>query len=177
MSSDPDSAELLTWVTDDDSGVLGPVARGEAHGNPDRVHRAAHILVLNGDGHMLLQKRSVRKDTQPGKWDTSVGGHVGFGQSYEEAARREGAEELGVEFAALEPLYASKIRNAIESENIFTYLALHAGPFRHSPEEIEALRFWTRSEIEAALGTGTFTPNFEEEFAAFKECPRGILLG
>ena len=167
--------EMLTLVTPDDSRVIGPVPRSLAHGNPALVHRSVHILVLGG-GRLLLQKRSLRKDTQPGKWDTSVGGHVAFGQTYEEAARREAEEEIGIVPGALEFLYPSRIRNAVESENIRTYLHLSEGPFRPEPREIDELRFWSRSEIEVALGRGVFTPNFEEEYAQFLACPRAVLL-
>jgi isopentenyldiphosphate isomerase len=177
--------EMLIQVTDDDQ-VLGPIARSRVHGNPALIHRSVHVLVLGTDGRMLLQKRSLRKDTQPGKWDTSVGGHVGFGQSYEEAARREAAEELGLDLpgpqgdmgpgTGLTYLYPSRIRNAVESENIRTFLHVSAGPFRPEPGEIDELRFWTRTEIEAALGRGGFTPNFEEEFALFLGSPHARLL-
>ncbi|MBW8887428.1 MAG: NUDIX domain-containing protein [Fibrobacteres bacterium] len=173
--------EMLIQVTDEDV-VLGPIARSRVHGNPALIHRSVHVLVLGTDGRLLLQKRSLRKDTQPGKWDTSVGGHVGFGQSYEEAARREAAEELGLDLetrgegAELIFLYPSRIRNPIESENIHTFLHVSAGPFRPEPDEIDELRFWTRSEIEAALGQGLFTSNFEEEFALFLGSPHARLL-
>jgi len=168
--------EMLTQVTEADE-VLGPVARSRVHGNPALIHRSVHVLVFGKDGRLLLQKRSMRKDTQPGKWDTSVGGHVGFGQSYEEAARREAAEELGIELGeGLAYLYPSRIRNAVESENIRTFLHVSAGPFRPEPGEIDELRFWTRAEIEAALGRGVFTPNFEEEFALFLGSPHAGLL-
>lgn len=168
--------ETLTQVTEDDE-VIGPVARSRVHGNPSLIHRSVHVLVLGRDGRLLLQKRSARKDTQPGKWDTSVGGHVGFGQSYEEAARREALEELGLDLSGdLTYLYPSRIRNAVESENIRTFLRVSEGPFRPEPGEIDELRFWTRSEIEAALGSGAFTPNFEEEFALFLASPHAGLL-
>lgn len=162
--------EMLTLVSDDDSRIIGPVPRRSVHGNPALVHRSVHILVI-GRGCLLLQKRSLTKDTQPGKWDTSVGGHVGYGQTYEEAARREASEELGIEPGSLEFLYPSRIRNAVESENIHTFLHLSDGPFRPEPGEIDELRFWTRAEIDAALGTGCFTSNFEEEFACFMASP------
>jgi isopentenyldiphosphate isomerase len=167
--------ELLIQVTDDDR-VLGPIARRLCHGNPSLIHRSVHVLVVNSAGSLLLQKRSLRKDTQPGKWDTSVGGHVGFGQSYEEAARREAEEELGLVLGTLEYLYPSRIRNSVESENIRTFLHLSDGPFTPQPEEIDEIRFWTRAEISRALGTGIFTPNFEEEFALFLGSPRASLL-
>lgn len=166
--------EMLTLVTEDDR-VIGPVPRKLVHGNPALVHRSVHVMVVGRAG-LLLQKRSLSKDTQPGKWDTSVGGHVGYGQTYEEAARREAAEELGLALGDLELLYPSRIRNAVESENILTYLHLSDGPFRPEPGEIDEVRFWSRAEIDAALGTGVFTPNFEEEYARFLACPRAGLL-
>jgi isopentenyldiphosphate isomerase len=170
------SDEMLTQVSDDDSIVIGPVARRLVHGNPSLIHRSVHVLVLSPDGRLLLQKRSLRKDTQPGKWDTSVGGHVGFGQDYEEAARWEAAEELGLELGELVYLYPSRIRNAVESENIRTFLHVSDGPFRPEPGEIDELRWWSRSEIVGALGAGVFTPNFEEEFALFLASPHAGLL-
>src|SRR5690606_28965811 len=92
-----DPHELLTLVDDDDSTVIGPVARGLVHGNPALIHRSVHVLVIHpADGTLLLQKRSLTKDTNPGLWDISVGGHVTFAQSYEEAVVRETREELGV---------------------------------------------------------------------------------
>jgi isopentenyldiphosphate isomerase len=167
--------EMLTRVTDLDE-ILGPVPRSQVHGNPALIHRSVHILVIHPEGRLLLQKRSLRKDTQPGKWDTSVGGHVGFGQSYEEAARREAEEELGVVPGKLTFLYPSRIRNAVESENIHTFLHVSAGPFRAEPGEIDELRFWSKEEIRQALGTGIFTSNFEEEFALFLASPHAALL-
>ncbi len=167
--------ELLIQVTDDDE-VIGSVKRRLVHGNPLLIHRSVHVLVLNPAGLLLLQKRSILKDTQPGKWDTSVGGHVGFGQSYAEAALREAEEELGVIMDRLEFLYSSRIRNNVESENIQTFLFVHAGAIQHDPVEIDETRFWSRAEISQALGTGLFTPNFEEEFALFLASPQSFLL-
>jgi isopentenyldiphosphate isomerase len=167
--------EMLTRVTEADE-VLGPVPRSHVHGNPSLIHRSVHVLVVSRDGRLLLQKRSMRKDVQPGRWDTSVGGHVGFGQSYEEAARREAEEELGMRPDTLLFLYPSRIRNSIESENIHTFLHVGDGPFRPEPGEIDELRFWSRKEIEGELGLGVFTSNFEEEFALFLASPHGSLL-
>lgn len=174
-----DPTEQLTQVTDDDSTVIGPVARGLVHGNPSLIHRSAHVLVIHPlDGTILLQKRSLEKDTSPGLWDISVGGHVTFGQTYEEAVLRETEEELGLKVSAgdLEYLYLTRFRSPRESENTRSYLCISAGPFAPDPDEITALRFWSRAEIEAALGTGVFTQNFEEEYPVFLASPRGDLL-
>ena len=179
MPSFTDPDELLTRVTDEDSTVLGPVPRRLVHGNPALIHRSTHVLVIHPtDGHVLLQKRSAQKDMHPGQWDTSVGGHVGFGQSYEEAALRETEEELGliIGIQELKKIYTLRFRDEMESENTATFLCLHAGPFTFNPEEITEIKFWSRAEIEAALGTHRLTPNFEQEYAAFIACPHGHLL-
>lgn len=159
-------------IVDDNDQVIGTAPRRECHGNPALVHRAAHVLVFNNDGQLLLQKRSAGKDIQPGKWDTSVGGHLDPGEDYLEAAVREMHEELGLSGLPLTFLYHSKIRNDIESENIATYLTCADGPFTFSRREIDEVRFWTAEEIDRGVGTGVFTPNFEQEWRMFQEFGR-----
>lgn len=174
-----DPHELLTLVSDDDATVIGPVARHRVHGNPALIHRSVHVLVLHPvEGTLLLQKRSPGKDTSPGLWDISVGGHVTFGQSYEEAVVRETREELGLAVTRddLEYLYLTRFRSDRESENTRSYLCRYAGPFTPDPDEITEVRFWTRAEIDAARGTGVFTRNFEEEYPVFLASPHGALL-
>lgn len=162
----------LFEIVDDTDRVIGLVPRAQCHGNPALVHRVAHVLILDDQGQLLLQKRSLNKDIQPGKWDTSVGGHLDPGEDYLAAARREMAEELGLEQLPLTFLYHSRIRNEIESENVATYLARYSGEIHANAQEIDEVRFWSAAEIEAALGTGLLTPNFEEEWLAYKEWSR-----
>ncbi|AMV72034.1 NUDIX domain-containing protein [Desulfuromonas carbonis] len=154
-------------IVDEQDRVIGIAPRSACHGNPALVHRVAHVLVFRPGGELLLQKRSRHKDIQPGKWDTSVGGHLDPGEDYLAAAVREMREELGLRDLPLTFLYRSRIRNEIESENVATYLALHAGAIRFAAEEIEEVRFWRGAEIDAALGSGLFTPNFEMEWRLF----------
>lgn len=162
-------------IVDEQDRVIGIAPRSECHGNPALVHRVAHVLVFRPGGELLLQKRSRYKDIQPGKWDTSVGGHLDSGEDYQSAAIREMREELGLGGVPLTFLYKSRIRNEIESENVATYLALHEGAIRFAAEEIEAVRFWRRAEIDAALGSGLFTPNFEMEWRLFLDwCRRRV---
>lgn len=163
----PQKTEFFDIVDENDQ-IIGQAPRAECHGNPSLVHRVAHVLVFAGDDRLLLQKRSMRKDIQPGRWDTSVGGHLDPGESYLEAACREMREELGIDGIPLTWLYDSKIRNAIESENVSTYLARYDGDVCFAPDEIDEVRFWSAEEIDAALGTGVFTPNFEEEWAMWQ---------
>lgn len=62
-------------------------------------HRDVHVWLTNGHD-LLQQRRNLDKSIMPGEWDISVGGHVGAGESYLEAAVRETSEELGLELPA-----------------------------------------------------------------------------
>ena len=132
---------------------------------PALIHAVARVHVWNRQGGLLLQLRSADKDIQPDKWDTSVGGHLLPGEDAEAAARREMAEELGVAPGELAFRHRFQWRTPVESEWVTTFETIHDGPFSPDPGEIAALRFWTRAEIAAALGTGRFTPAFEDEFS------------
>lgn len=165
-------------IVDEHDRVIGVMPRAQCHGNPSLVHRVAHVLVVNDRGELLLQKRSQQKDIQPGKWDTSVGGHLDPGEDYLAAAKREMAEELGLSGLPLTFLYHSRLRNEIESENIATYLAFYCGEVFPDPKEIDQVRFWGSAEIEAALGTGVLTPNFEQEWRAYQRwCRQTVAAG
>jgi len=157
------SPELFDIVDENDQ-VIGQARRTECHGNPALVHRVSHVMVFNSRGEILLQKRADNKDIQPGKWDTSVGGHLDPGEDYLRAAIREMFEELGVENIPLTFLYKSRIRNDIESENIATYLAVFDQEINFDRHEISEVRFWSGDEVNQALGSGLLTPNFEQEW-------------
>ena len=165
--------ELLDLV-DADNTVIGTVARSRVHGAPALHHRAVHVLVYDDRGRLLLQKRSAGKEIQPGKWDTSVGGHLAAGESYPAAAVRETAEELGlaIEVDALVPVHGFVWRSPVETEHVTSYRIQCGGPFRPHPEEIDELRFWSAEQLRAATGTGALTPMLEHELALL-----GVLAG
>ena len=159
-------------IVDENDQVIGSAPRSKCHGDPSLVHRTAHVVVLHPDGkRMLLQLRAKTKDIQPGKWDTAVGGHLAHGESYEDGARRELSEELGISREiTLKFLFYSKIRNNIESENVGVFLLISDGPFHFQAEEIDEVRFFTREEL--AAHADDFTPNLRSELAELHN--RGI---
>lgn len=159
--------EELFDIVDDEDRVIGQAPRSACHGNPALIHRVAHVLVFNSAGQLLLQKRSAAKDVQPGRWDTSVGGHLDPGEDYRAGALREMAEELGIVGQVLEHLYSYPHRNAFESENVTTFWVRYDGDLRFAPQEIDAVAFYSAAEIAQMLGSGILTPNFEHEWGLF----------
>lgn len=131
------SHELLDVVDENDT-VIAVKTRGEIHAR-GLMHRAVHILVFNRKGQLFLQKRSMCKDEQPGKWDSSAAGRVDSGEDYLACARREIGEELGIDavldFELLFKLPASALTG---NEHCMVYRYDFDGPMVLHPEEIDA---------------------------------------
>jgi isopentenyldiphosphate isomerase len=138
------------------------------HGNNQWIHRVVHVLVFDSRDRLLLQKRSLNKQVAPGKWDTSVGGHVDCGESLMAAAQREMKEELGISPEPPRFIYQYIHSNDFESELVSTYICRHDGEISHNPQEIDEVRFWDLEDIETRLGAGIFSDNFEDEFRRYK---------
>lgn len=148
--------------------TVGKATRRTCHNGSKLLHPVVHLHIYNRTGDLYLQKRSVRKDIQPGKWDTAVGGHVDLGETIEVALQREVREELGITDFIPEFLMRYVFESALEKELVNTFRTVYEGPFLPDADEIEEARFWSIPEIEAHLGKGVFTPNFESEYEKLK---------
>jgi isopentenyl-diphosphate Delta-isomerase len=137
-------------VVDPDDAVVGRATRREVHAC-GLLHRAVHVLVFNRAGELFLQKRSLRKDTAPGAWDSSASGHVDAGEDYDACAKRELGEEIGLEVTH-PPTRWLRLRACEETgrEFVWVYREEAEGPFTPDPEEIEC-GAWRRPEEIARL--------------------------
>ena len=91
-----DNSEEKFPLVDEEGNVIGSATRGECHNGSRLLHAVVHLHVFNSKGEVYLQRRPDWKDIQPGKWDTSVGGHIDLGETPELALVREVREELGI---------------------------------------------------------------------------------
>jgi len=150
-------------IVDRNGAVVGLAERSELHRSPSLIHRVAHVLVFNKKGDLLLQKRSSRKDIAPGKWDTSVGGHINPGETDSAAAKREMKEELGIEDPGMVFLHTYLFSNDRESELVSTFLCVYEGEIAFNREEIDEVRYWDLQEIKENFGKNVFSNHFEKE--------------
>jgi 8-oxo-dGTP pyrophosphatase MutT (NUDIX family) len=88
----PEAHDERVSVFDAEGRAKGALPREEAK-RSGLALGAVNVLLVNGRGEVLLQRRPDDKENG-GRWDKTVGGHVGAGESFDEAAVREAGEEL-----------------------------------------------------------------------------------
>ncbi len=151
-------------LVDESGKVIGQATRAVCHAKTFLLHPVIHLHVFNSEGKLYLQKRSSKKDVQPDKWDTSVGGHVDLGEAVEDAVKREAFEELAITEFQAHFLFRHKIVTDLEAELTSVFYTVFDGEISPDPTEISEGRFWDVKEIAMQIGQNIFTPNFERDF-------------
>lgn len=158
--------ELFPLVNEDGS-VIGQATRKKCHDGSKLLHPVVHLHIFNSEGKLFLQKRSLTKDVQPGKWDTSSAGHIDYGETPDVAVLREASEELGIHISPPEFLEKYIIENETERELSYIYRIVYDGEIQIDHVEVSDGRFWTLEEIREHLEFDIFTVNFVSDFKRF----------
>jgi len=161
-----ESEEILPLV-DVEGNFIGKASREECHSGSMLLHPVIHLHLINLNGELYLQKRSAKKEIEPNKWDSSVGGHIDLNETPEQTAIREAHEELNIDVSDI--IYINKhiIKTQKEQELTYVYLIYSdLVPFVDK-EEISEGRFWTFNEILEKIDSGIFTPNFIYDFKTY----------
>lgn len=121
-------------------------------------NKTSMVPVVKGivlyNGKMLMLRRSLQDEVDPGVWET-VGGKIEFGETMQEALEREIREEAGITVEVGELLYAATFfTSPVRQLFILTYAcAAESGEVRLSEEHIEYC--WAgREEAERRLAGG-----------------------
>jgi isopentenyldiphosphate isomerase len=122
-------------VVDAADAVIGRATRAEVRAGNLR-HRATYVLVFNGAGQLFVHQRTAGKDVYPGYFDVAVGGVVTAGETYDEAARRELEEELGISGVPLRRVMRSAYEDQHNRVNGMIYSCTHDGPVTLQATEI-----------------------------------------
>jgi 8-oxo-dGTP pyrophosphatase MutT (NUDIX family) len=116
-------------------------------------HAATGVLVRSVDGERVyVHLRADTKDVYPGMYDCWAGGVVAAGETPEECARRELAEELGVAGVTLRPLFTYRFVDPPVRYHSFDYEVRWDGPIAHQPSEVVAGEWMTVEELRTRLG-------------------------
>lgn len=155
-------------VCDRQGNVLWQAPRDFCHKNR-LLHPVVHLNIVTRRGSIALQRRSADKDTWPLRWDFVSAGHVIYGEEILESLRREASEEIGL--TDFNPVHIASYVFEDENEQELVNSFAAVGDFEYHPdhEEVSDVKLWSIGEIQAEIGKGTFTPNFEYEFPLISE--------
>lgn len=157
-----DPTELLEVFTADGQPTGIAKTRAAIHLDGD-WHLAFHCwIVRDGGREVVLQRRSLVKDTFAGKWDAAAAGHWRFGETAAQAAR-EIEEELGLDVAFEALTYRARERSARQFADGLTDSELHdiyvlqddrpLTEFRPDPAEVIGLAAFRSADL-VALAEG-----------------------
>jgi len=170
-----DIMELIDVVNEKDE-VIGIKDKDAVHRDGD-LHRTVRIYVINSKGEMLIHKRAASKKLHPGFWDTTVGGHIHSGETYEVAAKRELKEELGIENTKLfeigKWMGRPNASNPLERLIVKIFLVKFDGiieDLKFDKKEISQIRLIKISEMDKIIKKEKFvyTKDFEERVKTLK---------
>jgi len=122
-------------IVDENDHVIGTAPRAEVRTRNLR-HRAAYILVFNSNGQLFVHQRTMQKDVYPGYFDVTAGGLVLAGETYDAAAQRELAEELGIVDAPLRQVLRFQFADVDNRVVGAVYSCTYGGPLRLQADEI-----------------------------------------
>ncbi|MFI9394341.1 NUDIX hydrolase [Streptomyces bauhiniae] len=157
-------ADEILDIVDEHDRVVTQAPRSEAYARGLR-HRCVFIQVRDTEGRLFVHRRTAGKLVFPALYDLFVGGVVGAGESYDEAAVREAEEELGVS-GLPEPTYLFRFLYEDDSEDgaghswwSAVYEVRCDLPVRPQAEEVQWHAFLTDEEVAARLGEWEWVPD------------------
>ncbi|HEX5565541.1 MAG TPA: NUDIX domain-containing protein [Streptomyces sp.] len=146
-----DPADELLDIVDERDRVVGRARRGEAMARRLR-HRCVSVRVRDAEGRIFVHRRTPDKLVFPSLYDVVVGGVVGAGEEYDEAALREAEEELGVS-GLPRPEYRLRFRYDSPEHTWFVavYEVRCEFPVRPQAAEVAWWAFLPEDEVERRL--------------------------
>ena len=123
-------------------------------------HSTVHVWIFTEEGNILIQKRSKKKELNPGVWDVSVAGHVKFNENIKKAAKRETLEETGININTKDLLKIGVYRSinihptAIDKEFFHTYILKidkDSINLDYKNNEVDDLKFISIEEMESLI--------------------------
>lgn len=91
-----DRMEEYVILVDQNDNPIGKEDKVKCHLPNGKLHRAFSALIFNGEGKLLLTKRSEGKMLWPNNWDGTVASHPRESETYVSSAERRMPEEIGI---------------------------------------------------------------------------------
>lgn len=166
----PNTNDEWVDVVDERDRVIGRVTRAQMR-REHLLHRVVAVLCVRCDGAIYLQRRTATKDLFPRFYDMFVAGVVESGEGYDDAARRELAEELGITGPRPEFLFMHRYEGPETRSHTAVYRVRWDGPIYHQSSEVEWGRYASLAELRDNPEGLLFVPDGAEIFQRYlREC-------
>ncbi|WP_221031400.1 isopentenyl-diphosphate Delta-isomerase [Actomonas aquatica] len=154
-------------LVDDAGQPIGTAPKATVHHAHTPLHLAFSVFLFDDQGRALFQQRALHKPTWPGVWSNACCGHPLPGESFEAAAHRRLAYELGItariELTLALPhfRYRAQWAELWENEICPVFIGRYAGPVAPNPAEVAATR-WVDWHLFADACIDTQLPHLGE---------------
>ena len=141
-------------LVDEHDRETGRAEKLEAH-RRGQLHRAISILVHDGEGRQLLQKRQQGKYHSQGLWSNACCSHPRPGETPLDAATRRLREEMGFSCPLrflFTTVYRHEVGNGlIEHELVHVFAGLYCGPVAPDSAEADGYQWLTFDDLIAEI--------------------------
>ena len=138
-------------LIDESDREIGSAEKLDVH-RKGLLHRAFSVVVWDGAGRQLLQKRAGAKYHSGGLWTNTCCGHPRPGEPVADAAARRLEEEMGftcpLEWLGIVAYRADVGNDLIEHEIVHVFRACYDGTVAPDPAEVEAYKWCALRSIQ-----------------------------
>jgi isopentenyl-diphosphate delta-isomerase len=157
-----DDGPELVVLLDPDGAAAGTAPKAEVHHARTPLHLAFSCYLVDDAGRLLMTRRAAVKRTFPGVWTNSFCGHPGPGEALDDAVRRRGRQELGVDVGRPRLVlpafrYRAEQDGVVECEMCPVFTARVSGTPAPDPAEVDDVRPVAWADLVAAVREGTWT--------------------
>jgi len=146
---------MLYHVNEKDE-VLGKISRSDAH-SKQILHRTGMVFLMNSKGKVFITMRSLKHETFPSCYDSSVSFHVKYGETYEDSAKRETEEEIKIK-APFKLIGKFMHRDPPEYQILSVFLCITDDEPIIDPQEFSDGRFYHITVAEKIIKNKNITP-------------------
>lgn len=154
--------DVKITIVDEDDNVIGyknmdVFGHRKMDIDKNDIYRVSALWITNSKGDILLAKRSLKKNHDPGKWGPAVAGIVDQGETYESTIIKEAEEEIGLK--NIKPKIGPKIRVRGEHNYFDQWYLLEIdkpeGEFVLQESEVDEIKWFNREELKYDIETNS----------------------
>ena len=151
-------ADEMVDVVNENDEIIGQKLKNQCH-KEGIWHTIAAVLLFDSKRNMWLQTRVKGKTLNERNLDFSASGHMGVGESYEEGAKKELNEELGIDTELIDSsikifedfVYRGEPQDKYVKHVIKLFIGKHDGPFKIQEKELDDIQAYTLEEVKELM--------------------------